>query len=148
MWPQQFLALGASRYFFELNNFFPIIFERMNMIVLTSHLLYITMYSIIFVFLFAGFKMKIVDILSHNRYLFPSCIQYFSQFINQLMYFVRFQIYRHFVNLLNPLPNCFWMFVIKFFRDKLLWLVLLVLPLELFVVQTILTSKCWNTTWS
>jgi len=64
------------------------------------------------------------------------------------MYFVRFQIYCHFVNLLNPFPNCFWMFVIKFFRDKLLWLILLVLPLELFVIKTILTSKSRDTTRS
>ena len=82
MRPQRFLAFGASHNFFELDNFFPVVFERMHMIVLTSHFLYITMYSIIFVLLFGGFNMKIVDILSHNRHLFTSCIQYFSKFVN------------------------------------------------------------------
>lgn len=148
MWSQRFLALWASSNFFELNNFFSIVFEKMHMIVLTSDLLYITMYSIIFVFLFLGLNMKIVDILSHDRHLFASCIQYSSEFINKFMYFVRFQIYCHFVNLLNPLPYCFRMFVIKIFSDKLLWLVLFILPLELFVIQTILTSKCRDTTRS
>lgn len=116
------------------------------MIIIASHLFYIAVYSMIFVLLFGGLDVKIINVLCDNRDLFPPSIQYFGQFIDKLMNFVRFQIYCHFVNFFHPLPNSFRVLIIEFLCYKLLWIVLLLLPFECFVIKSIFSSESWDTT--
>ena len=117
------------------------------MIVITSDLLYITMDCIVFIFLFGRLNVKIINILCYNSYIFASSTQYFGQFIDKLMKFVRFQIYSHFVNLLNPFPNCFRMLIVKLLSDKFFWIVFLTFPFEFFIIESIFSSESRDTTW-
>jgi len=146
MWSQGFWTFRTSCYFFQLYYFVPELLEREYMVVIASHLLYVAVDCVIFVFLFGWLNVKIINVLRNNGNLFASGIQNFGQFVNKFMKFVRFQIYRHFINFLNPLPNRFRMLIIELLGDKLLWVILLTLPFEFFIIESILASESGNTT--
>ena len=98
--------------------------------------------------LFVWFQMQVINILSHQGHLPTQGVEDLCEGIDENVDAVGFELSRHFVDLVNPLPDCLRMLVKKWFCDEFFRLVFFALPFKLFWIEAILSAKCGYSTGS
>jgi hypothetical protein len=121
-------ALRTLRHSLAHINFFPKSTVVVDMIIVTSDLLGIAMYSIVLIFLLAGLQMQIVDILSHQGDFQSLRVQDLSQLVDQEVEAVGLERHRHLVDLLEALPISLGLFVVEHLCNEFFRLILLAFP--------------------